>query len=250
MPRCHGPLEDDEEIDVNKLRLPDPMKAGRMRDRIEGIRLMRARVGEHYSIMGWVEGPAAEAADIRGVGNFFMDLIEDADASGELMQLSLENAINFARAQVEAGADTIGIGEAIASQVSAEIYGNQILPHTKQLVQAILDAGAYVKMHICGNIEHLLDHLASLPLSAIDLDHMVSLELAREKLGPDIAICTNLDPTSAVQRSHPEAIREAVEACYRRLGNPCMVNAGCEIPASTPHENLKALCRPLRMSPS
>lgn len=245
VPRCRGPLEDDEEIDVSKLSLPDPMEAKRMRDRIEGIRLMRKCVGEHYSIMGWLEGPGAEAADIRGVGNFFMDLIEDEDASGELMDLTLENALNFGQAQIDAGADTIGIGEAIASQVSAKAYREQILPRTRQLVEAIRDAGAYVKMHICGNIEHLLDDLASLPLHAIDLDHMVSLELAREKLGTKIAIGTNLYPASEVQRSDPETIAAEVRKRYRRLGNPCLINAGCEIPAGTPHENLRALCRPL-----
>src|ERR1035441_4271669 len=40
---------------------PDPMNAPRMRDRIDAVRLYRARAGDRYSIMGWVEGPAAEA---------------------------------------------------------------------------------------------------------------------------------------------------------------------------------------------
>jgi len=29
------------------------------------------------------------------------------------------------------------------------------------------------------------------------------------------------------------------------VGNPYFVNAGCEIPAGTPVENLKALCKPI-----
>jgi len=245
VPRCTGPLEEDEEIDANKLSLPDPMKAERMRDRIEGVRLMRERVGDQYSIMGWVEGPGAEAADIRGVSNFFMDLLDDDEASGELMDLTLENAINFAKKQIEAGADTIGIGEAIASQVSAEVYEELLFPRMKTLVESIREAGAFVKMHICGDITHLLPHLRRLPINMIDIDHMVPLETARKELGHGITICTNLDPANDVQRATPESIREKLAAAYKRLGNPCMINAGCEIPAVTPHENLKALCEPI-----
>lgn len=245
VPRCTAPLEDDDEIEVNKLSLPDPMEAERMRDRIEGIRLMRERVGDRYSILGWIEGPAAEAADIRGVSNFFMDLLDDEEASGELMDLTLENAINFAKKQIEAGADSIGIGEAVASQVSAEVYEEQLFPRMKTLVEGIREAGAYVKMHICGDITHLLPYLRQLPINMIDIDHMVPLETARRALGRGVTICTNLDPAGDIQRGTPESIAKKVAAAYQQIGNPCMANAGCEIPSGTPHENLKALCAPV-----
>lgn len=245
VPRCHAPLEDDDDIIISKLKLPDLMEAERMRDRIEGVRLMRERVGEHYSILGWVEGPAAEAADLRGVGNFFMDLLEDAEGSCQLMDLALKNATRFAQAQIAAGADTIGIGEAMASQVSAEVYERLIYPRTRQLVQAIRDAGAYVKIHICGNITHILPLIRKMPINMIDIDHLVELETARKELGPDICICTNLDPAGLIHRGTPELIKAAVAHAYQTVGNPCIVNAGCEIPAGTPHENLKALCAPV-----
>lgn len=63
------PLEDDP--DVAKLPHPNPLTAPRMRDRLDALRAFRARAGDHDSIMGWVEGPAAEAADLRGLSNFF-----------------------------------------------------------------------------------------------------------------------------------------------------------------------------------
>ena len=42
-----------------------------------------------------------------------------------------------------------------------------------------------------------------------------------------------------------DSIREKVRAAYHAAGNPYMVNAGCEIPAKTSHENLRALCEPV-----
>jgi uroporphyrinogen decarboxylase len=72
--------------------------------------------------MGWVEGPAAEAADIRRLDNFYMDLVDESPDLRRLMEICVDVALDFARIQVAAGAETIGIGDAAASQVSAELY--------------------------------------------------------------------------------------------------------------------------------
>lgn len=244
VPRCERhPLEDDP--DFAKLPRPDPMGAERMRDRVEAVRVYREQVGGEYSIMGWVEGPAAEAADLRRLDNFFMDLIDDPAGVGRLMDLCVDVAVDFARAQVRAGADTIGIGDAAASQVSTGLYESLILPRERRLVEAIKAMGAKVRMHICGNITHLLPGLATLGTDVLDVDHMVDLAAVRRAVGRRTVIAGNLDPVAEVLQSTPGAIREAVRRCYAIAGNPFMVNAGCEIPSATPAANLKALCEPV-----
>jgi len=237
------PLEDNP--DLSRLPRPDPMKEARMRDRIDGIRAMKERAGERLSIMGWVEGPAAEAADLRGVSNFFVDLLEEPSYADLLMARCVETAIEFARAQVGAGADTVGIGDAVASQVSARVYESLILPHERRLVTALHEMGALVRLHICGNTRHLLPGIATLGLDVVDIDHMVSLAEARRVLGPGVAIAGNVDPVACVMRGTPESIAAAVRRCYAEAGPPFMVAAGCEIPAPTPPPNLSALCRPI-----
>ena len=237
------PLEDDP--DLAKLPRPDPLLAPRMRDRVEAVRAYRARTGDHYSIMGWVEGPAAEAADLRGLSNFFTDLLDDEDYVRRLMNRCVDTAIDFARAQVEAGADTIGVGDAVASQVSAVTYESLVLPAEKRLVDALHAMGAKVRLHICGNITHLLPGIARLGVDLIDLDYQVDLVQARQVLGPRIVLAGNLDPVAAVMRGTPASIRTAVARCQDAAGKPYMVCAGCEIPAATPKSNLRALCRSL-----
>jgi MtaA/CmuA family methyltransferase len=244
VPYCEKhPLEDDENLD--QLRRPDPMQADRMRDRIEAVRSFAACVGDTHSIMGWVEGPAAEAADLRRLDNFFMDLLDDEEYVGDLMDLCVDVALDFAKPQVQQGADTIGIGDAAASQVSASTYESLILPRQQRLVKGLKTMGAKVRMHICGNITHLLPGLASLELDVLDVDHMVSLAEVRRHVGNKTAICGNLDPVSDILRGTPASIISKNKRCYEEVGNPFIVNAGCEIPAATPHENLKALCEPL-----
>jgi len=244
VPYCDKhPLEDD--ADLSLLLRPDPFGSERMRDRIDAVRTYNERVGGQYSIMGWVEGPAAEATDLRRMDNFFMDLMDDHEYANDLMALCVDVALDFARPQVEAGADTIGIGDAAASQVSRDTYESLILPHQQRLVRGLKDMGALVRMHICGDITHLLPGLATLGLDVIDVDHMVSLVKTRRVLGPAVAVCANLDPVADVLRSSPAVIREKLASSYREAGNPFIVNAGCEIPSGTPVENLQALCEPV-----
>lgn len=244
VPRCERPpLRDDR--DWRKLPVPDPFAPGRMLDRIRAVESYKASSFRQYSILGWVEGPAAEAADLRGVENFLMDLLDDDGYTEDLMDICVENAIRFAAAQVAAGADTIGVGDAICSQVSPAVYEAKILPRQKRLVESIQAAGGYVRLHICGNISHLLPGIRTLGLDILDVDHMVSLERARVAVGQRVALVGNLDPVAAVLRSTPDRICAGVRAAYAEAGAPFMVGAGCEIPPGTPNENLKALCEPV-----
>ncbi|MDO8541185.1 MAG: uroporphyrinogen decarboxylase family protein [Opitutaceae bacterium] len=244
VPICERPpLLDDR--DLGQLPRPDPLQAPRMRDRVDAVRSYLERSGDRYSIMGWVEGPAAEAADLRGVSNFFMDLLDDPGYARELMARCVETAIDFARAQVDAGADTIGVGDAVASQVSPQTYESLILPFERQLVDALHEMGVIVRLHICGNTTHLLPGIATLGVDIVDIDHLVDLAVVRKVLGPRVVISGNVDPVSCVMRGPPEDVKAAVARCHAIAGAPFMVNAGCEIPASTPPPHLHALCTPI-----
>lgn len=242
VPRCTSPLNSTKDLSI--LLRPDPLTSERMLDRVKAIAEYKKSCGGKYSIMGWVEGPAAEAADLRGVTNFLIDTMEDIDFLSELMDLCVRVGIDFAKAQIEAGADTIGIGDAIASQLSPDFYEASIQPREKLLVQAIHEAGAYVRLHICGNITHLLPEISDLGVDILDVDHMVDIVSVREIVG-NVVISGNINPVDGIFRGTPVSIREYVNKTYKSVGNPFMVNAGCEIPSRTPVENLKAFCEPI-----
>lgn len=246
-PRSTHPLEASKNLSL--LSKPDPLSSPRMLDRVRACEAYHQQFHGQFSILGWVEGPAAEAADLRDVTPFLMDLLDDEPFACELMDLCVDTAIDFARAQIEAGADTIGVGDAIASQVGPDLYEDFIQPREKRLVHAIQAMGARVKLHICGNITHLLPGIADLGVDILDVDHLVDLARIRDSLGNQVAIAGNLDPVSLVRNGTPNAIRDALLKAYELVGNPYIVNAGCEIPSKTPVENLKAFCQPLAYQP-
>ncbi len=244
VPRCERPpLAEDK--DLGLLAEPDPLRSERMRDRVRAIEAYAAEDKGVRSILGWVEGPAAEAADLRGVTQFLIDLMTDEAYACALMDRCVDVGIAFARAQIAAGADTIGIGDAIASQVSPDVYRTCILPRERRLFTAIQEAGGLVRLHICGDITHLLPDLADAEPDIIDLDWQVDMAHARQVLSRDKVLAGNLNPVAAVKDATPDAIRDGVRGIYEAVGNPFLVNAGCEIPPGTANENLAALCEPL-----
>ncbi len=244
VPRClRHPLVDSK--DLSTLTRPNPLASERMLDRVNVIRSYASLQPKAHSFLGWVEGPAAEAADLRGVSEFLIDTMDDESFACELMDLCVEVAVEFAQAQVDAGADTIGIGDAIASQLSPDLYERLVQPREKRLVAAIKQMGAHVRLHICGNTTHLLSGISDLGIDILDVDHMVDLAAARRAVGAKTALAGNLDPVAVIQQGTPASIRAALRRAHETAGAPYMVNAGCEIPPGTPPANLMALCEPL-----
>lgn len=237
-----------EASDLARLKPVEPHTGRRMSDRLAAIRLFREQVGGQVPIMGWVEGALAEAADLRGEGRLLMDLHDRPEWVRDLLELCTEVAISFARAQVQAGADIIGLGDAIASQVSPQMYQKFALPYEQRIFAAVHEMGALARLHICGNTTHLLPWLAQSGADIIDLDWMVDIRSAAERLGDYPVICGNFDPVAIMLQGTPEQVREATLYCLQWGGPRCLSAAGCEIPDGTPHQNLLAQAQALQES--
>jgi len=130
---------------------------------------------------------------------------------------------------------------AAASLISPEHYREFVLPFEQKLFKAIHDAGAKVKLHICGNISHLLDDIWKSGADIIDIDWMVDFKTSVEKFKGHCSANGNFDPVRVLYLGTPESIRQAVKACLDVSDERTFISAGCEVPKDTPYENLKAV---------
>ncbi len=217
-----------------------------MSDRLEAIRAFRERVGGDVPIMGWVEGALAEAADLRGMVPLLYDLNDRPGWVEELLEFCVELEIGFARAQVSAGADIVGLGDAVASQVSPKMYERFALPYERRIFDAVHEMGALGRLHICGDTSHLLLLMPKSGADIIDIDWMVDLAAAAEAFGNAAVVCGNFDPVAIMLQGTPAAVHSATLGCLIAGGERCISAAGCEIPDGTPHENLRAQAQALK----
>jgi MtaA/CmuA family methyltransferase len=224
-----------------RLKRPDPLGGGRMHDRVNAAALFRERVGGQKLIEGWVEGPCAEAADLRGINRLMTDFFDDPAFVRDLFEFNLAMALEFGRAQVEAGADLIGVGDAAASLVGPQIYEEFVRPYEKRLVDGLHAIGTRVRLHICGNIRRILPGVGSLGCDMVDIDSMVPLDQARREMGADAVLAGNLDPVKTLRNGTPETVTAALAECHRQAGPRYIVAAGCEVPRDTAEANVLAL---------
>jgi len=227
--------------DVDGLIVPKPLEHKRMVDRIEAVRMMKENYGNEYPVMGWVEGPFAEAADLRGVSELMMDTFDKPDKVRVLAEKCLEAAIAFAKAQVDAGADIIGVGDAVVSLLGPSIYDDMVFEYQRRLFEEIKKMGAVGRLHICGDTSPIVDRLADVGADIIDLDWMVDFERAAKAFEGKAAPCGNFDPVTVLLNGNPKSIKESIENIIKVGGARSFIMAGCEVPIGTPDENLMSV---------
>jgi MtaA/CmuA family methyltransferase len=235
-----------EPQDLQHLKAPDPASGKRMLDRLEAIRLFRQKVGGEVPIMGWVEGALAEAADLRSVNLTMTDLISRPDWLQELLELCAQVEIAFARLQVQAGAGIIGLGDAVASQISPAMYRRFALPYEQRIFAAVHEMGALARLHICGNTSRIVPDMLASGADIIDLDWMVDLKSACQQYGDRVSFLGNMDPVAVMLQGTPETVYAATRSCMQSGGLRSISGAGCEIPDGTPAGNFHAQSRALR----
>ncbi len=226
-----------------RLRLPDLEAPGRMRDRVRAVAILAKAAGAERMVEGWVEGPAALSADLRGLNTLMLDLYDDPEFVDRLVEFVVAMEIEFARAQIRAGATLVGIGDAAASLVGSKFYQRFVWAGECRLVEAIHEAGALARLHICGNTRRIFAGMGRTGADIVDLDFPAPVAEARAAMGAEQVLLGNLDPVRAVRDGTPDSIAAALAACHREAGPRYIVGAGCEIPRGTPPENLLALSR-------
>ena len=232
--------------DFKSVKRPDPYKKGsRMLDRIRAVELLAKAVGEKALLFGWVEMPFAEACNWFGITNFMMMLYDDPDLAHEVLDFITEIEIEFAIAQIDAGAPIIGCGDAAASLLSAEFFRTFALPYERRVTESVRRAKGMTKLHICGDTTHILTDLVTNGADLFNIDHMVDFDMACDVFGKaGKAFKGNLDPVADIMQATPDKVEAAALACIKRAkGLPYMLSAGCEIPAATPDEVYFAFAR-------
>jgi MtaA/CmuA family methyltransferase len=228
---------------LSRLRVPDPSAGPRMSDRVRAIELLKQEAGAARIVEGWIEGPCAMAADLRGLSTLMLDFTDDPDFVRALFDFVVEMELRFAKAQVEAGADLIGVGDAAASLVGPRLYNDFVFPYERKLVAGVKALGARVRLHICGNTKRILAGIGSVGADIVDLDYLAPMKEGREAMGPDQVLLGNIDPVRILRDGTPAIVTSAIEACYAAAGPNYIIGAGCEIPRGTPQENVRALRR-------
>lgn len=228
--------------DLKRLRLPDPLGDNPMREQIKALKILLHELPDQ-PVYAWVEAPFQESCILRDINYFMVDLRIDRALPREILKFVVDLETEFAYAQIEAGAQFIGIGDAIASLGSGDDYAEFNFPFLSELVDRIKARGAYIKYHACGRTRHMWKYIKQLNIDILNLDSLIDFADAREFFGDKFVLKGNLNPVTEMMDATPDIVRAASQHSFEQAGKHgrFILSPGCELPPSTPEENLHVL---------
>jgi MtaA/CmuA family methyltransferase len=222
------------------LKVPDPLAGGRMLDRVKAAALLKEKASGARIVEGWIEGPCGQAANLRGINRLMLDFIDDPAFVQDLLDFVVEMELRFARAQAEAGAELMGVGDPASSLAGPVIFRQMLMPAHKKLVDGLKAMGLKTRSHMCGSTKRILKERGELGYDIIDLDSMVPLASARTNM-PHEVLLGNVATVEVLRNGSVRDVFDTVTKCSQDAGDLYIIGAGCEVPRDTPEENMFAM---------
>lgn len=218
----------------------DILRRGRIPMVLDAIRLAKARYDGEIAVVSSIVGPFTLAGKLYGMEDLLVGTLTEPDETAEILDVLTDLCILYARAQADAGADVVQIGEASCSGdlISPDTYGTFIAPMHRRLCAAV---PVPTVVHICGNIEGHLPFIAETGMTALSFDVKTDPEKARELLAGKVRRVGWIDPLAVLARGTEQQVYDAAKACL--AGGTDVLNAGCAWAPETPLANVRAMVR-------
>jgi uroporphyrinogen decarboxylase len=234
--------------EVDDLEVPDPYKDPLLSELLKLTRIVVEEIGEKVFIMGRADqGPFSLASEIRGMGNFLMDLAmnQEPEKIHKLLDYARRVAEVYALAQMEQGAHMTSIGDSTSGPdvVSPDYYRRFAYPHVVELVKNLKKKNIKLAYHICGNATPIIGDMVSTGASVIEIDQKSDQIKVKQAAAGKATLLGPVDPSGVMANGTPELVREKCLDALRNLspGGGFILGPGCALPADTPEENIDTM---------
>jgi uroporphyrinogen decarboxylase len=213
---------------------------------LEAISIVRGRLNGRIPLIGFAGAPFTLGAymiegkgsrDYRQTKSF---IFSRPDLWRRLADHLVGAILNYARGQVEAGAEAIQIFDSWVGCLSPQDYREHVLPHMKKLLSGLAGLGVPV-IHFGTETATLLPMMAEAGGDVLGADWRIGLDAAWNLIGVDRAIQGNLDPT-ALFAGIDVVKRKAAAILDEAKGRPGHIfNLGHGILPGTPVDTVRRL---------
>ena len=226
--------------DIEALRIPEMEED--VPYVLETIRILRRELDGRVPLIGFAGAPFTLACYmVEGKGSKDFAQIKkmmyaEPDLFHALMEKITEMDRQYLNAQIAAGAQAVQIFDTWGGIVSPVDYRKYILPYTQKLIAGLERKNVPV-IHFVKGAGTMLDLVKQAGSDVVGLDWHISVDKARDILGPEIAVQGNLDPTVLYSpKAHIEG--EVKRILDENAGRPGHIfNLGHGILPTVPPEN-------------
>lgn len=235
--------------DVKELKIPNPLKDGRMPVVIEACKRLRESVGNECVIAACVMGPMSIASQIMGLEAFLYKLVDNSDGINQVLDFAEKVAISYGNALIKAGAHCPVVFDPVASPgvIPPSLFVHYEVQRLERMYNAFRVEGAPISwISIAGATQKIIPYFKKTGINLATIDYVVPISVAFELAG-DIALNGNLKPYSFVSCS-PAEMKEEVKKCLLEAKGRrnYIVGSGCEVPVESDMENIMAVIEAVR----
>ena len=243
-PVFHNPIRTPE--DVASLKQIDAHRD--LAFTLDALRLTRERLANRIPLIGFSGAPYTLACyAIEGGGSKDFDsvrawMFSHPRAWSQLMDRLTDAVTEYLLAQIAAGAQAVQLFDSWAGSLSLADYRHFAAPWTRRIFDALQrEAPEVPRIHFSANGGHLLDEIATMPVTVLGLDWRVDAAAAIERHGNRRVYQGNLDPARLL--ASDQAVIEGVQqvkAAFRGAAGH-IFNLGHGVVKTTPPERVRLL---------
>jgi uroporphyrinogen decarboxylase len=234
-----------EAADLDRLKIPDPWKDGRLPVNLKAIKIIREKMGDRIPIFSYIPGPLTLSGILRKTDVLMLDLVRNPKFVHDLNKVATEASKTFALAKIESGADILVVADPSASttMISPRMFEQFALPYIKDVLSTVQKTKAIPSLHICGQTTPILDKMLETGAKILEVDYQVNLKEAKQKVGSKVCIQGNVKPTGALLEGTYNKVLSEARKCIEdaAAGGGYILSTGCEVPYEVKVENTKAL---------
>lgn len=242
VPVVTGQLVGDADA-VAELAVP-AADAGRCSMTVSAVARVKAMdVGK--PVFGGMIGPFSLAGRLADVNETMFLLVDEPETVHALVEKTTAFLVSYARAFKAAGADGVFMAEPLAGVIAPQALAEFSAPYVRRIVEAVQTPAFPVCYHNCGNnVVKAADAIFAQGSAGCHFGNAVDLAEMLAKAPAQTRVMGNVDPVSVLAQGTPETVRAAVRTLVAACGAypNFVLSSGCDIPASSPWENIEAFC--------
>jgi [methyl-Co(III) methanol-specific corrinoid protein]:coenzyme M methyltransferase len=220
--------------EYDHIRVPDPLKDGRMPEVAEAVRLLREKARDSVPVIAALGTPFEILSTAMGFEDITMLIHDEPEFLTYWLDKLTVFAIGYGRALADAGAEVMMLVDGTSQSLGPRYYEKLSLPYTKQLVESLQTPTI---LHVCGRATPLLEGMVQTGASALSIDKPVDIKTAVKAASGKAALVGNISPATLFQGPVEEIRKETDEAIENGIQ---VVAPGCGILPRTPLKNLQA----------
>jgi len=235
MPDCRAPLCADigETVKVPA----DLVRRAPCAVPLKALALLKKRHGDEIAVIGKVFGPWTLGYHVYGVEDFLVASLLQPDAVKRALRALIEVTVSFAKAQIDAGADALCLGDHCTRDLcSPEAYREFLKEIHHELHERI---PCPLILHICGDTSDRIPFIRETGVECFHFDSKTGTASARELAGETLALMGGTSNFQVVRSGTPEQVRADVEEKVKHRID--ILGPECAVPLDASWKNLKLI---------